>query len=78
MILTRLFKYLKISLSDERPITPSIDIDRTLLKRTHVGLRAQAPPHPTSPPAQPFASSSSSSALIPIVNHLERVNSWWL
>ena len=65
MIFTRLFKHFKINLSDERIVTPSVDIDRTLFKRMHVGLRAQAPPHPTSaqtqPHTQPFASDSSSS-----------------
>jgi len=65
MILTRLFKHFKINLSDERSITPSINISRTLLKRMHVGLRAQALPYPTSPPAQSFASGSSSSAADP-------------
>ena len=46
MILTLLFKHFKINLSNKRPITPSIDIDHTLLKRIHVRLCAQAPPHP--------------------------------
>ena len=62
MILIRLLKHFKINLSDEKPITPFIDIDHTLLKRMHVGLRAQALPYPTSPSAQSFASGSSSSA----------------
>ena len=66
MILIHLFKHLKINLSDERTVAPSIDINHTLLKRMHVSLRAQAPPHPTSaptsPPAYPFASGFSSSA----------------
>jgi len=65
MILTHLFKHFKINLSDGRTVAPSIDIDCTLLKRMHVGLHAQAPPHPTSLPAQYFAFSSFSSAVDP-------------
>ena len=63
MILTRLFKHLKINLSNERTVAPSIDIDRTLLKRMHVGLHAHTSPYPTSaptlPPTHPFASGTS-------------------
>ena len=59
MILTCMFKHLKIDLSNEKTVTASIDTDRTLLKRMQAGLRAHAPPHPASPPVQHFASSSS-------------------
>ena len=38
MILTRLFKYFKINLSDERTVASSIDNDHTFLKRMHVSL----------------------------------------
>jgi len=48
---------------DKKTIAPSIDIDRTLLKRMQDGLRAHNPPHPASPLVQPFASGSSSSAV---------------
>ena len=69
MILTRLFKHLKINLSDKKTVGPFIDIDHTLLKRMHVGFHAQAPPHPTSALtsslAQYFSSSFSSSVVDP-------------
>ena len=65
MILTRLLMHLKINLSDERIVAPSIDIDRTLMKMMHGGLRDQAPPHPTSSLAQLFASRFSSSVVDP-------------
>ena len=64
MILTCVFQHLKIDLSDEKIVAPSIDIDH-LLKRVQAGLRAHPPPHPASPFIQPFASSSSSSAADP-------------
>ena len=69
IILTHLFKHLKINLSNKRSAAPSIDNDRTLLKRMHVGFHAQAPPHPTSastsPSVQYFTFGSSSSAIDP-------------
>jgi len=34
MIITRLLKHLKIDLSGEKAIAPSVDINSTLLKRT--------------------------------------------
>jgi len=49
MILIRVLKHLKIDLSKEKIIAPSIDIDRTLLKRMQAGLRAHAPRHLATP-----------------------------
>ena len=65
MILTRMFKHLKIDLSDEKVIAPLIDIDRTFLTRMQAGVHAHVPPHPASPPVQPVASDSSSLAVDP-------------
>ena len=48
-----------------RTVAPSIDINRTLLKRMQAELRAHAPPHSVSPHVQPFAFGSSSLAADP-------------
>ena len=73
IILTRVFKHLKIDLSDEKIIAPSIDIDRTLLKRMQARLRAHAPPY-LAPPVQPFASGSSSSIVDPFTSIMTQLN----
>ena len=44
MILTRLFKHLKIDLSGKRAIASSVNINSTLLKRMKADARVHAPP----------------------------------
>ena len=64
MILTRLFKHLKIDFSGERVIALSIDVNNTLLKRMQADAHVHAPPPPVQPQA-PFISGSSSSSADP-------------
>ena len=74
MILTRLFMHLKINLSDEKAVTPFVDISSTLLRRMHVGAHIQAPPHLSSPPVQNFAFGSSSSAVDPYAGMMTQLS----
>ena len=72
MMISHLFKYLKIDISGETVFASSTDIDCTLLKRMQAGARAYIP---QAPPPQ-FASGSSSSgdpfpALTDKMNSLE-------
>ena len=46
MIVTHLLRYFKIDISSETAYPPSIDIDRTFLKRMQSGTRAHAQPPP--------------------------------
>ena len=61
MILTRLYKSLKIDLSGEKVISPSVDIYHALLKRMQAGTRVHSQP-PSILPQAPFVFGSSSSA----------------
>ena len=49
MILTHLFKHLRIDLSDEKAIAPSADINHILLKRMQASTRAHAQPSSIQP-----------------------------
>ena len=64
MIITRLLKHLKIDLSGEKAIAPSVDKNSTLLKRMQTGARVYAPVTPVQPQV-PFASGSTSSSANP-------------
>ena len=74
MILSRLFKYFKINLSDKGAVNPSVNINSALLKRMHVGAHVQAPSHPSSPLVQHFVSGSSSSAVDPYAGMMTQLN----
>ena len=60
VILTRLFKHLKIDLSGKKAIAPFVNINSTLIKRMQASTRAHAP-SPLVQPQAPFVSGSSSS-----------------
>jgi len=66
MLVTRLLKQLKIDLSTERSIEPSIDINSSLLKRMRVRERVPTPqPLPIIPAVVPRSSSASSASFDP-------------
>jgi len=60
VILTRLFKHLKIDLSGKKAIAPFVNINSTLIKKMQASTRAHAPSSLVQPQA-PFVSGSSSS-----------------
>ena len=74
MMIFHLLRYLKINLSSEAAFAPSVNIDRTLLKRMQVGTREHVyiPQAPHRPHFDSWSSSSSIQDLMDKLNYLKR------
>jgi len=72
-MITQLLGYFKIDISSKTTFTPSVNIDRTILKKIQIGARERANVPQAPPPLQYDSWSSSSSILFSAL--MEKMNS---